>query len=195
MELLLSDLLHADQGEKHFSTRPFGERFYPRLGAWIQSTLDGSVLRVVVPADRFIDYSFADETLGRIYKELVDGKWGDRYLLTDVAEESQFRDLGASIRLRKIAALVRFGTTYHLVVNEDTRGLDELRQTVALVNQYRRVTAGDLSRDHGLSPTTWNNRLVRAHQLRLIYREPEALLGGGRQYVYGSLLHKDGTAG
>jgi len=171
-------------------TRPFGQTVYRRMAEVLKRTRAHEVIRFEVPAGLLMDYSFCDETLGRMYKELATGMWENLYIITEVASELQFDNLGASIRLRKVAARVLFQNQYHLVVAEDRKGLDELTETIDLVDRYRRVTAADLARDHGLNPTAWNNRLARAYAQRLIFRAPEVLLSGGRQYVYETLLDK-----
>lgn len=188
MEVSVGNLLRS--GEQHALTRESGRQFYPRLVTWLKSTPEHQVLRVTVPNGLLMDYSFADETLGRLLEELVSSSWGERYITVEVSSGIQYENLVASLRLRKVPARVRFQGNYHLVV-PDARGREELQETVDLVDRYRRTTASDLARDHGLGPTAWNNRLVRAYRARLVFREPEILTSGGRQYIYSSVIYRD----
>lgn len=189
MRISLRDLLLPE--EFHCLTRDFGKEFYPRIVPYIRNLPELGVLWVEVPEGLLMDYSFADETLGRVLEELVDGRWGDRYLVASVNTELQFDNLAASVRLRGIPAWVKLREEIRLVMRNDLRGKEELKETVDLVNLYRRVTASDLARNHGLNITAWNNRLARAYRLRLIRRTPEILSGGGRLYVYESLFQLD----
>ena len=190
MRVSIRDFLGHPSLDEPAVTRSFGQAVYQRLAKALKRMREDEVIRFEIPSGLLMDYSFCDETLGRVYKELATGTWGNLYIITEVASELQFDNLGASIRLRKAAARVFFQNQYHFIVAEDRKGLDELTETIHLVDRYRRVTAADLARDHGLSATAWNNRLARAFGMRLVYRAPEVLLSGGRQYVYETLLDK-----
>lgn len=190
MRVSIREFLGNPSLDEHAVTRPFGRTVYRRLAEALKRTREHELIRFEIPTGLLMDYSFCDETLGRVYKELATGEWGNLYIITEVASELQFDNLVASIRLRKAAARVFFQDQYHLIVAEDRKGLDELTQTIDLVDRYRRITAADLARDHGLSATAWNNRLARAYGQRLVYRVPEVLLNGGRQYVYETLIDK-----
>lgn len=169
-------------------TREEGRRCYPVLCDQVAAANCAEV-EIEIGETIIMDYSFADEALGQLFSDLIEGRFGDRYVAVRVSNADQYDNLAASIRLRKLVARVFLAGRSSLISHDQNR--QELNDTLGMLATRSSVTASELAKETGLALTTWNNRLARAHQLHLIRREEAILPAGGRQYVYTSVFDPD----
>jgi hypothetical protein len=163
------DVASSEIGNKLMVTRGTGRRVREALAEVLEGLPSGGILYVDTRGVDLMDYSFADEALGR-HVVLVEE---DRELLENVE---------ASLRQRALA-MIR--------VNEvgESPGIvgevpEHLVETLQAIYDAGSITNADLAAKLGLNHTACNNRATRLFKLGLIHRRKNSAAPGGRQYSY-----------
>lgn len=177
------------------ATRALGRELRPRIEERLAAVKAGWQLRVALDAE-VVDYSFADEAFGEVLRSVVDGRYGDRFLTFSGDQMDAFENLDASCRLRGLMAVAAFrtgdGPNDLLVLGEmargEGRGRSELVEVLNWLWQVRSATAQAVADRFEIALTAANNRLARLHHLRVVARKSDSVEGGGRQFVYLTLV-------
>lgn len=181
------ELLKAGPGGELFCLyRKNGEKCYPLLQNALSQVKEGGVFRLVVPPEAVVDYSFIDETVGRLRADLGLDECGVRYLVVEVADHNQFDTVRASFVMRRLFGLViEEGRPQLVGLRDDDKRRGELEETLMHLNMAGRMTATELARIANLELTAANMRLKRLFDARLARRERNSQ--DPRQFIYISL--------
>ncbi len=142
---------------------------------------------IILPLDfqgvRFVDFSFADEMLGKLVRRIMSRELGERYIVLQSLNESLKENIDVALRERELACIY-----------VDERGQSEilgklsevLKETYFVVVGKGKITARDLVRHFGnLEISAASNRLTRLEEVGLLCKTKDEIVnGGGRQYVY-----------
>ncbi len=168
--------------ERLFLTRQNGEQFYQLLEARLQGLDGGQGLILTFPPDQLIDASFADEVIIRLGEKIVAGNFEERCILLENLTDDSITNINSIIKFRQLKlgflAIAPSGTWQCIGQLEPN-----LKETLDIVAQYRKITAPELARLLELAINTASNRLKRLHDQRLIRREHE-ISNQGLQYIY-----------
>lgn len=178
---LISDLAAPD-----LVTRELGLQAYDVLRRALIEIHEGEILTLRFEGVRVMDSSFAGASVLRLVQELVDGEFGDRYIILMGATPSTEENVHLTI--------VGHGLKLGLQAadgEEEPRLLGQiepnLQETLVLVNKRRVLTARELADMKGdMAINTASNRLKKLFDLRLIRRVEEVTMTG-RQHVYKTL--------
>ena len=177
-------------GETEFFVyRTRGGDCYPILKERLCSIKSEETLKVIVPEDIIIDYSFADETVGQLFQEIWDSKIVNRYLIIQVSRVDQFENIEASINIRKLLALIINEKGQVIMVGrrgKDSKLVATLDETLNKLNDKQTLTASQLVQESGLELNAASMRLKRLYEAHLAKREPSK--EDPRIFIYRSIL-------
>lgn len=168
--------------DRLFLLRDKGEEAYPYLRAFLGDTPEGQPLVLVFPANQLVDASFADESIVRLGRELVDGEFGQRCLLLEELTEDSVHNIEAAIHLQnlKLAFLAVESSGGWRTIGHLEPSLQEVLEILARRDCLTTVRLAELL---GLAVNTASNRLKRLYDQHLVRREHE-ISGTGLQYIY-----------
>lgn len=162
--------------------RRYGEKAFPVLEQALLGVPEGRALTLSFAEVEVMATSFADETIVPLLQGLVEGRWGDRYLLLQDPTSDTLDSLEGTFARRrelKLAAVV-LRDERPSILGHVERNLEE---TWHLVAERGALTARALADRLGLEISTASMRLSKLHGARLLARQ-EDVSPAGRQHVY-----------
>lgn len=173
------EISDRDFGGKFMVTRETGRAVRPSLEEALTELPKGGVLYVDTRSLEFVDYSFADETIGILVSRVASREYGDRHLVLVEEYRDLLENIEASLRQRDLAMIRVEEVGAQPVVLGDLK--DHLLETLEAVQKAGSITTAQLAEKLGVNHTACNNRATNLVKLGLIGRKTEA---GGRQYTY-----------
>jgi hypothetical protein len=173
-------------------TRELGQKIYKGMDLALKSIPSGDTLVIDFSGIRVVDTSFADETVLRLLKELVERKYEERFLCLFNPSESTIANLqGAIARKRlRLAFFALFPQKkWQCVGRYDVSDFPDdqieplLQETLRLVVDRERLTARELALKEKIELNNASTRLKKLHDARLVRRE-EIISEEGKSYVY-----------
>jgi hypothetical protein len=131
-----------------------------------------------------IDYSFADAAVAKTVSRLIAGELGNKFLVLTNLRPEWSENIDVALKQRQLPALATQGSDWQVLGWLK----DYLLQTLVYVVQQQSVTARDLAEASNLSVNAANNRLSELHRLKLLQRSELIPPGGGKLFVYISLV-------
>ena len=177
-------------------TRELGQKIYADMASALQAPPAGGVLTIDFSGIRVVDTSFADETILRLLKELVEGKYGERFLCLYNPSQSTIANLEGAIarkRLRLAFFAIFPGKKWQCIGRYDSSAFPDdqieplLQETLRLVVEREKLTARELATREKIELNNASTRLKKLHDARLVKRE-EMVSEEGKSYVYKSLV-------
>lgn len=163
-------------------TRELGAQAYNFLRQAITDTRPENVLALDFANVRVMDSSFAGGSILKLLRELVDGRFGEKYMVLTGTSESTEYNIDATINGHglKLGLQVIDETGHRLLGQIEPN----LIRTLALVNDRKTMTARELADlETGMAINTASNRLKKLFDLHLVQRREETI-ETGRQHVY-----------
>lgn len=167
-------------------TRELGMRAYDILKQVIMQTEAGAILQFDFSDVLVMDSSFAGPSLLRLMRELVDGQYGDKYLVISNATSSTEENVDLTIRghgLKLAIPSLNEDDTVTLLGEIEPN----LLHTFGLVLQKKIMTARELADLEQIGISAASNRLKKLSDLRLVTRTEEVTIEG-RQHRYHALM-------
>jgi hypothetical protein len=161
--------------------REDGAKVFPILEEALAVVPEGSALVLEFAKIRIMDTSFAGSTVIKLLAGLVDGQYGDRFLILDSLKPPTIENLEGALarRKQKIGALVRGEKGVEVIGHLEPN----LSEAWALALQVGTLTARDLADKLNLEISTASMRLHKLYKARLLARHEE-IIASGRQHVY-----------
>lgn len=153
----------------------------------ILSRLEAEPVDIILPLDfvdvKFMDFSFADEMLGKLIRRIMSGELGERYIILLSLNESLKESISVALKERELVCIYIDGKGEIEILGKLS---DVLKETYFAAVSKGKVTARDLVNHFGnLEINTASNRLTRLQEVGLLCKtKDEVINGGGRQYVY-----------
>lgn len=173
-------------GSKNLVTRETGKVMREALEGKIQSEPQGTVVVLDFSNVGIIDFSCAEEVIAKMMARLIQREYGDKYILLTSLTPNQEENIHAALQTKRLLALSLKGAKkpkYLGVLNP------YLMDTLQLILERKSITARELADLTQVEINTASTKLLNLHKARLVLRERMSLAeGGGRQYVYKSLL-------
>lgn len=183
---MVDGLVKMDEFGHILATRKKGENVREVLTRWVQAVPCDSVLEIEFSGVTVLDYSFADETIGKLLSRLVSGELGEKYVVLCGVKSDLKENIDVALKQRNLAvmSILDDGWKCMGVVKP------HLLEALELVNANGYMTARVLSEHLQIALNTSSNRLGDLFRLRLISRKEDTIASGGRQFIYRSLLDK-----
>lgn len=173
-------------------TRELGQEIYKGMVSVLKSLSIDDTLVIDFSGIRVVDTSFADETVLRLLKELVEGKHGERFLCLLNPSESAIANLQGAIARKRLRlaffALFPHGEwqcvgRYDVSEFPDDQIEPLLQETLRLLVDKGALTARELALKEKIELNNASTRLKKLHVARLVRRE-EIISEEGKSYVY-----------
>jgi DNA-binding MarR family transcriptional regulator len=173
-------------GSKNLVTRDTGKLIREAIESQIQGEPEGTVVVLDFSKVGIIDFSCAEEVMAKMIARLMSREYGDKYLLLSNLTQNQEENIHAALQGKKLMAMSLKASAkprYLGVLNP------YLMDTLELVLEKKSITARELADLTQVEINTASTKLLNLYKARLVLRERVSLAeGGGRQYVYRSLL-------
>lgn len=168
--------------EQFFILRDKGAGAYLQIKAAFEEISDNQPLILSFPPNQLVDASFADESVIRLGREVVDGNFGQKALLLSGLTEDSIHNIQAAILLQnlKLAFLAVEPSGNWRVIG---RLEPSLQEVLEMLSTRKQLTAIELSSLLNLAINSASNRLKRLHDQHLVRREYE-ISEKGLQYIY-----------
>lgn len=132
-----------------------------------------------------IDFSCADEFLGKLISRSISDEYGRHYFVLQQLNENHQENIQVALDRRKVACLHRHSqSTWSLLGHTKTY----LVETLNIVMERGQITARELGDLLNLELTTSSTRLFHLFKAHLVYRKQDIVDGGGHEYIYFKLF-------
>ncbi len=166
--------------------RETGKQVFENCLAFLGTQDKGALVELDFSGVRFVDFSSADEFLGRLASRILSRELSDTCVLLTHCRPELCENIDAMLRLKSQAMLCKGNDGKAEILG---RLHPQLAQTLRFVEERKVVTARDLADAQKIAINTSSNRLTKLGNLGLIGRREEPAVGkGGKQYRYFSLV-------
>jgi DNA-binding transcriptional ArsR family regulator len=161
--------------------RDYGRRAFPILEEALLKVQSGQALSLDFDEVSVLDTSFADETVVELAVRLVDGQYGDRFLILLNPSAATVDNLEGTIARRKakVALPIRDGDHMRVIGHVEPN----LAEAWDLTLRKGELTARSLADRLSLQINTASMRLRKLYEARLLTRREETI-STGRHHVY-----------
>lgn len=161
--------------------RDAGKKLYADTIAQIEKATPLSVIPVDFGNLRFMDFSSADEFLGKLISRLSSGEFKDIYIYLENLSIEIEETIDAMLQLRGQNAVVIGKNGYPKILGKLN---PVLKETFDLINKEKEVSARNLADKTNLAINAASNRLTKLQGLGLIARLETTSGKGAEQFVY-----------
>ena len=173
-------------GSNNLVTRETGRVMREALEGRIHSEPEGTVVALDFSNVAIIDFSCAEEVIAKMMARLIQREYGDKYIVLTSLTPNQEENIHAALHTKRLLVLSLKGAKkpgYLGVLNP------YLMDTLELILERKSITARELADLTQVEINTASTKLLNVYKARLTLRERMSLAeGGGRQYIYKSLL-------
>lgn len=165
--------------------RDAGKKCFAR----VISAAEGASPHSVIPLDlgdlQFMDFSSADEFLGKLISRLLSGEFKDIYIYLENLTPEIEETINAMLQLRgqNAVAIASDGTVKILGKLNPV-----LKETLDLINKEKEISARKLADRTNLAINAASNRLTKLQGLGLIARLETTSGKGAEQFVYRTIV-------
>ena len=176
-------------GSSNLVTRETGKRIREAIEGMLGKEPDGTIVALDFDGIGIIDYSCADEIMAKLITRLNAGEYGDKYLVLKVSNPTQKENIEVALERKKLAVLsFNEDNSYQVLGILNTY----LKDTLTHILEKGKVSARELADLMSLEINTSSTRLLNLYKLHLVRRTEELLEERGRQFIYESILPKQG---
>ncbi len=166
--------------ERQLWGRPRGREIRAEIEARLGALGAGEALSVDLRSVEVMDFSFANEVLGKLYGRIGAEYPGRVLLLTGLSDEFVKENLDAALMTLGLMALAYKGRSWELL----GKFADTDRETLEALRRLKEATAPQLADALAIKLTAANQRLKKLTDVGLIARTRVSAPTGGEQYVY-----------
>jgi len=161
--------------------RDYGRRAFPILEKALRKVSVNQSLSLNFEDVSVIDTSFADETVVELAVRLVEGQFGDRFLILLNPSAATVDNLEGTIARRKAKVALPTRVGEHMIVIGHVE--PNLMEVWKLILSENELTARLLADRLNLQISTASMRLRKLYEARMLSRREE-MTSTGRQHVY-----------
>ncbi len=169
------------EGEVNLVGREDGVRARESLARFLAQEEEEAVCRLDCGRIGVIDYTAADEMLGKFLPRVLADEFGAKYLCLVNLAPPHMENIAVALEKRGLAVAAkprRGGWTFLGKLNP------YLRETFSLVYNCRHISARELSERLSLALNAGSTRLINLHKQRLVGRRENSYAHGPREYIY-----------
>jgi len=182
---LIPNHLKKPEQEIHLYDRDLGQQLRQEIEHIISSSRKKAVFYLDFKGIDSIDFSCADELIGKLISRLLTNEYGDIFFVLKNLNDNQLENIQVALDRRKVACL-RCGTNSECQLLGYTKNY--LTEMLEIISQKGKITARELSEALNLELNTSSTRLSHLHKAHLVHREQILVNGGGREYLYHKLI-------
>jgi hypothetical protein len=172
-------------GSSNLVTRETGRLMRESIEARLERESEGTVVALDFSHVGIIDFSCADEVIGKLVARLQGMEYGDKYLILNGLTPTHEENIAVALERKKLAAMVsRPDGSWRLLGTLNPY----LNEALQFVMGHKEITARDLADDTAVEISLASTKLLNLFKARLVQRASERLPDGGRQFIYRSLL-------
>ncbi len=171
-------------GSSDLVTRQSGQVIRERIERDIVREAEGEVIALDFSKIGIIDYSCADEIVAKLISRLINGEYGNRYIVLKGLSDLQKENIEVALERKGLSCLAVLKNTRCMIIGELN---NYLKETFELVYDRKKITAKELSKLLRLELNTAATRLLNLFKKRLITRTDEQT-PEGKVWVYRRLL-------
>jgi len=171
-------------GSSDLVTRQSGQVIRERIERDIAGEAEAEVIVLDFSKIGIIDYSCADEIVAKLISRLINGEYGNRYIVLKGLSDLQKENIEVALERKGLSCLAVSRNNRSMILGELN---NYLKETFELVYDRKKITAKELSRILRLELNTAATRLLNLFKKRLITRTDEQT-PDGRVWVYRRLL-------
>lgn len=161
--------------------RDAGKKCFARVIAAAEGAAPLSVIPIDLGSLRFMDFSSADEFLGKLISRLSSGEFKDIYIYLENLTTEIEETIDAMLQLRgQNAVVIGKGGSPKILGKLNP----VLKETFDLINKEKEVSARRLADRTNLAINAASNRLTKLQGLGLIARLDTTSGKGAEQFVY-----------
>jgi hypothetical protein len=176
---------------RHFLDRETGRKAREAMAEFFADSRGETVFYIDFSGVGVIDYSCADELLGKLLPRILADEFGRKYICLKNVNNSQAENISVALEKRNLAvvAIPRGGGWMWL-----GKLIPYLQETLDLVYDHRRISARELSSLLRISLNNGSTRLINLYKQRLVGRRENVNGKGFREFIYTSLAGGFGIA-
>lgn len=172
-------------GSSHLVTRETGRVIRESIETRLEREPEGTVVALDFSHVGIIDFSCADEVIGKLLARLQGLEYGDKYVILHGLTPTQEENIAVALERKKLAVLMsRPDGAWRLLGTLNPY----LNEALQFVMAHKDVTARDLADKTDVEISLASTKLLNLFKARLVQRSSERLPDGGRQFIYRSLL-------
>lgn len=175
----------ATSEQKILNGREIGARLFDKIVRQLEQLRSECVVPLSFNGIEFLDYSCADEFLGRLVRRIRSGELEGKFVVIQEASVSVLENIEMALKERDYCCPVLDDAGRIHIVGKVS---EPLLRTYRFALERRTVTTGDVQehfRHENLATSAASNRLVALCKMGLLYKVQEGPSDhGGRQYVY-----------
>lgn len=172
-------------GSSHLVTRETGRIIRESIETRLEREPEGAVVALDFSHVGIIDFSCADEVIGKLVARLQGLEYGDKYVILHGLTPTQEENIAVALERKKLAVLMSRPDGGWRLLGTLNPYLNEALQ---FVMAHKDVTARDLADKTDVEISLASTKLLNLFKARLVQRSSERLPDGGRQFIYRSLL-------
>ena len=182
----LRDLMDEHtRGSSNLVTRETGRMIRESIEARLEREPEGTVVALDFSHVGIIDFSCADEVIGKLVARLQGMEYGDKYIILHGLTSTHEENIAVALERKKLAVLVsRPDGDWRLLGTLNPY----LNEALQFVMAHKDITARDLADKTDVEISLASTKLLNLFKARLVQRTSERLPDGGRQFIYRSLL-------
>jgi hypothetical protein len=155
------------------------------IEARLEREPEGTVVALDFSHVGIVDFSCADEVIGKLVARLQSLEYGDKYVILHGLTPTHEENIAVALERKKLAVLVsRPDGAWRLLGTLNPY----LNEALQFVMAQRDITARDLADKTDVEISLASTKLLNLYKARLVQRSSERLPDGGRQFIYRSLL-------
>jgi hypothetical protein len=167
-------------GSSDLVTRTSGQVIRTRIERDMGQEQEGEIIALDFTQIGIIDYSCADEIIGKLISRLLSGEYGDKYLILTGLNENQKENIEVALEKKDLAVIAEMNNGTKQFIGSLN---NYLKETLLLILGRGSITARELSESMSLEMNTSGTRLLNLHKKRLV-RRVEEIKNGGRMLIY-----------
>jgi hypothetical protein len=179
--LVSGDGMAVAEGQVNLVGREDGVRAREAMSQLLADEAEEAVCRLDCGRIGVIDYTAADEMLGKLLPRMLADEFGAKYLCLLNLSPPHMENIAVALEKRGLAVAAkprRGGWTFLGKLNP------YLRETFSLVYNCRHISARELSDRLSLALNAGSTRLINLHKQRLVGRRENLYAHGPREYIY-----------
>lgn len=171
-------------GSSDLVTRQSGQAVRERIERDILKEPEGEIIAIDFSRIGIIDYSCADEIVAKLISRLVNGEYGNRFIVLTGLNENQKENIEVALERKSISTIAVMKNKKKVIIGSLNNYLVE---TLDIINQKGSISARELSKILGLELNTAATRLLNLYKKRLITRTIQKVTEG-KAWVYKSII-------
>ncbi len=169
----------------HLFERRLGQELLQKVEQRISESEAPVVIYLDFKQISSIDFSCADEFVGKLVSRLISDEYGEIYIVLQHLNENHQENIQVALDRRKVACLHRNSNeTWNLMGYTK----NYLVETLNIIMELGEITARQLGKKLNLELTTSSTRLFHLYKAHLVDRKQVNVNGGGREYIYYKLF-------